>query len=251
VQGVVVLLNVNPRREVDSCHMDATTQALQLDLGPDLGSVSALLDRPPDAWLLYVIAHGAGAGMRHSFLESISAALTARGVATFRFQFPYMEAGRRAPDSPAVAEATVRAAVKQAAELAPALPLIAGGKSFGGRMTSGAAASSLPDARGLAFLGFPLHPPGRRGTRRADHLVRVDLPMLFLQGTRDQFAQSDLITGVCQRLGPRATLHTVEGADHSFGVPKSSGRTPAGVLDELADALVHWVRSRVLGEDRR
>jgi predicted alpha/beta-hydrolase family hydrolase len=223
---------------------------LKLDLG-DLGSVSALLERPPDAWLLYVLAHGAGAGMRHSFLQSISAALATRGVATMRYQFPYMEAGSRRPDPPAVAEATVRAAVGQAAVAAPDLPLIAGGKSFGGRMTSGAAASSLAEVRGLAFLGFPLHPPGRPGTRRADHLVRVDLPMLFLQGTRDQFAQSDLIAGVCQRLGSRATLHWVEGGDHSFGVPKSSGRTPAAVLDELADMLVQWARTLVLGQDRR
>jgi hypothetical protein len=223
---------------------------LKLDLG-ELGPVSALLERPPDAWLLYVLAHGAGAGMRHSFLESISGALASRGVATLRYQFPYMEAGSRRPDPPTVAEATVRAAVSTAAEAAPDLPLIAGGKSFGGRMTSGAAATSLPGVRGLAFLGFPLHPPGRPGTRRADHLVRVDLPMLFLQGTRDQFAQSDLITGVCQRLGSRATLHPIEGADHSFGVLKSSGRTPASVLDELADTLVQWVRSRVLGQDRR
>ena len=226
-------------------------QELRLDLGPDLGFVSALLERPPDAWLLYVLAHGAGAGMRHSFLEAISATLSSRGVATFRYQFPYMEAGSRHPDSPAAAEATVRAAVSAATEAAPELPVIAGGKSFGGRMTSGAAAGALPGARGLAFLGFPLHPPGRPGTRRADHLVRVELPMLFLQGTRDQFAQSDLIAGVCQRLGSRATLHSIEGGDHSFGVLKSSGRTPASVLDELADTLVQWVRSRVLGSDRR
>jgi predicted alpha/beta-hydrolase family hydrolase len=222
---------------------------LGVDLGPGLGVVSALLERPPDAWLLYVLAHGAGAGMRHSFLESMSAVLATRGVATLRYQFPYMQAGSRRPDSPAVAEATVRAAVCRGALAAPDLPLIAGGKSFGGRMTSGAAAGSLPGVRGLAFLGFPLHPPGRPGTHRGDHLVRVDLPMLFLQGTRDQFAQTDLMTSVCQRLGPRATLHPIEGADHSFGVPKSSGRTPAAVLDELADTLVQWVRSRVVGQD--
>ena len=223
---------------------------LTLELG-DLGRVSAILERPPEAWMLYVVAHGAGAGMRHSFLQSISAALATRGVATLRYQFPYMEAGSRRPDPPAVAEATVRAVIGRAMVEAPELPLIAGGKSFGGRMTSGAAASSLPGVRGLAFLGFPLHPPGRPGTRRADHLVRVELPMLFLQGTRDQFAQTALITGVCQRLGSRATLHSVEGADHSFGVLKSSGRSPGAVLDELADTLVQWVRSRVLGEDRR
>ncbi|HEX5963834.1 MAG TPA: alpha/beta family hydrolase [Gemmatimonadales bacterium] len=227
------------------------TQQLQVSVGADRGHVSALLDRPPDAWLLYVIAHGAGAGMRHSFLESIVAVLGSRGVATFRYQFPYMEAGARRPDSPEVAEATVRAAASAAAAAAPELPLIAGGKSFGGRMTSGAAAKSLPGVGGLAFLGFPLHPPGRPGTRRADHLDSVEVPMLFLQGTRDEFARLDLITGVSGRLGDRALLHLVEDANHSFDVSKRSGRTRASVLDELADTLVQWARARVLGRSGR
>jgi predicted alpha/beta-hydrolase family hydrolase len=227
------------------------TQQLQVSVGPDGGHVSALLDRPPDAWLLYVLAHGAGAGMRHSFLESIVAVLASRGVATFRYQFPYMEAGARRPDAPEVAEATVRAAVSAAAAAAPELPLIAGGKSFGGRMTSGAAAKSLPGVGGLAFLGFPLHPPGRPGTRRADHLDNVEIPMLFLQGTRDEFARLDLITGVTGRLGDRALLHLVEDANHSFDVLKRTGRTRASVLDELADALVQWARARVLGRSGR
>ena len=227
------------------------TEQLQVGLGPDRGHVSALLDRPPDAWLLYVLAHGAGAGMRHSFLESIVAVLASRGVATFRYQFPYMEAGARRPDSPEVAEATVRAAVSAAAAAAPELPLIAGGKSFGGRMTSGAAAKSLPGVGGLAFLGFPLHPPGRPGTRRADHLDRVEVPMLFLQGTRDEFARLDLITGVSGRLGDRALLHLVEDANHSFDVLKRSGRTRASVLDELADTLVQWARARARGRSGR
>jgi uncharacterized protein len=218
------------------------TQELKIGVGTGSGSVSALLDRPGDAWLLYVLAHGAGAGMRHRFLESMAAALTARGVATLRYQFPYMETGSRRPDSPAVAEATVRAAVEQALVFTPPLPVIAGGKSFGGRMTSGAAAGSLPGVLGLAFLGFPLHPPGRPGTSRADHLDRVKLPMLFLQGTRDQFAELALITGVSARLGSRATLHLVDDADHSFGVPKRTGRTPSSVLDELADTVVEWAR---------
>jgi predicted alpha/beta-hydrolase family hydrolase len=223
---------------------------LSLDL-EDLGRVSALLERPPDAWLLYVLAHGAGAGMRHKFLESIAAALVARGVATLRYQFPYMEIGKKRPDSPGVAEATVRAAVGRAGSLAPELPLIAGGKSFGGRMTSGAAARGLlPAVKGLVFLGFPLHPPGQPGTGRAEHLHHVDLPMLFLQGTRDQFARLDLLTSVCRTLEPRAMLHLVEDGDHSFGVPRSSGRGQAAVLDELADALVHWARSTVLPGSR-
>jgi uncharacterized protein len=230
--------------------MTAKTQNVQLHLGPDLGQVSALFERPPDAWITYVLAHGAGAGMRHHFLESISEALARRGVATLRYQFPYMEAGRRRPDSPAIAEETVRAAAQHAAELAPDLPIIAGGKSFGGRMTSNAAATSLAGVRGLAFLGFPLHPPGRPATSRADHLDNVEVPMLFLQGTRDQFAGLDLITAVCARLGPRAKLHLVDGADHSFGLPRRSGRGSAAVLDELADAVVQWTQSAVVGTAR-
>lgn len=227
--------------------MTATTQNLQLDLGPGQGPVSALLLRPAGAWLLYALAHGAGAGMRHRFLGSISEALASRGVATLRYQFPYMERGGRRPDTPAVAEATVQAAAREGLNAAPDLPLIAGGKSFGGRMTSGAAAKSLPGVRGLAFLGFPLHPPGQPGTSRADHLAHIGIPMLFLQGTRDQFARVDLITSVCGRLGNRATLHLVEDADHSFGVPRRSGRTPESVIEELADTLVKWARSHVTG----
>ena len=213
-----------------------------------LGSVSALLERPPGAWLIYVLAHGAGAGMRHKFLESMAAALADRGVATLRYQFPYMEAGLKRPDSPRVAEAAVEAAVRRTAESTPDLPIIAGGKSFGGRMTSGAAARGLlPGVRGLAFLGFPLHPPGQPGIQRADHLDQVNVPMLFLQGTRDTFAKLDLLEPVCRRLDPRATLHLIEGGDHSFSVPKSSGRSASGVLSELADTLVSWARPLVPG----
>jgi predicted alpha/beta-hydrolase family hydrolase len=219
---------------------------LRLEISDPIGEVSAFLLRPPDAWLLYVLAHGAGAGMRHPFLETISAALAARGVATFRYQFPYMEAGRGRPDVPAVLEATVRAAISKASEIVPELPVIAGGKSLGGRMSSGAAAAEpLERVKGLAFLGFPLHPPGQPGTRRADHLERVDIPMLFLQGTRDAFARLDLITGVCRSLGPRATLHVVDGADHSFGVLKRTGRTPDQVLDQLTATIADWARALV------
>jgi predicted alpha/beta-hydrolase family hydrolase len=219
---------------------------MRFELPGGIGSVSAVLDQPPDAWLLYVVAHGAGAGMRHSFLESMARALAERGVATFRYQFPYMEAGSRRPDPPAMLEATVRAAVEKAAEIAPGLPLIAGGKSLGGRMTSGAASESpLTGVLGLVFLGFPLHPPGKPGTNRAAHLDRVELPMLFLQGTRDQFAELDLIRPVCRDLGERATLHLIEGGDHSFNVPKRSGRTPAQVVAELSDTLVSWARSLI------
>ncbi len=207
---------------------------------PGSGTVSALLDAPPGATLGYVLAHGAGAGMRHPFLEAMAARLAARGIATFRYQFPYMEAKKKRPDPPNIAVAAVQAAVQEASRRL-SLPLVAGGKSFGGRMTSTAAAESpLEGVRGLAFLGFPLHPPGKPGTARADHLDRVTVPMLFLQGTRDEFAEPALLKEVLQRLGRRATLHAVDGGDHSFGVPKASGRSKDDVLDELAEALSSW-----------
>jgi len=201
-----------------------------------------LLVAPPDARALLVLAHGAGAGMRHAFLEKIAQALGERGVATFRYEFAYMEQRKGRPDPPAVAEARVRAAVQEAARVAPGLPIFAGGKSFGGRMTSQAQASEpLPGVRGLVFLGFPLHPPGRPGTARADHLAAVRIPMLFLQGTRDDFAGLDLLRPVVARLGERATLHLVEGGDHSFKVLKRSGRRDVDVMEELADTIASWV----------
>jgi predicted alpha/beta-hydrolase family hydrolase len=179
--------------------------------------------------------------MRHPFMEAIASRLAPRGIATFRYQFPYMEAGKKRPDAPAVAAAAVRAAVAEAARRLDGLPLIAGGKSFGGRMTSTAASEApLDGVRGLAFLGFPLHPPGKPGTSRADHLDRVTVPMLFLQGTRDEFAEMSLLVPVVERLGRRATLHRVEGGDHSFGVPKASGRGKSEVLDEVVEALSSW-----------
>lgn len=210
---------------------------------PDAGPVSALLLRPPGAWLLYVLAHGAGAGMRHAFMNDIADALAGRGIATLRYQFPYVESGGNRPDSPEVAEATVRAAVAAARSAAPDLPLVAGGKSFGGRMTSNAMANGLLDGvRGIVFLGFPLHPPKRPGVSRAAHLTRVEVPMLFLQGTRDQLAQLDLLTPLVADLGSKATLHIVEGADHAFAVLKRSGRSRAEVLDELAGTTAEWAR---------
>ena len=184
----------------------------------------------------YVIAHGAGAGMRHPFLEAIAHALLARKVATLRYEFPYMEARKSRPDSPAVAVARVREAVIRAASEWPGLPLFAGGKSFGGRMTSTAQSEApLPAVRGLVFLGFPLHPPGKPSLTRAEHLSAVPVPMLFLQGTRDEFAQRPLLTEVCERLGPRAALQWIEGGDHSFKVGK--GRD---VIAELADQILAW-----------
>ena len=216
------------------------TEALTFEV-PGSGAVSALVERPADARLGYVLAHGAGAGMTHPFLEDMARRLAARGVATFRYQFPYMEAKRKRVDPPEVAIAAVRAAVWEASSRLAGLPLLAGGKSFGARMTSSAAAASaLPGVRGLAFLGFPLHPPGRPDTKRAEHLGRVDVPMLFLQGTRDDFADLTLLEPVVSGLGERATLHLVGGGDHSFGVLKSSGRTKDAVLDELAEAVSRW-----------
>lgn len=221
---------------------------LEISVGDRIGRVSGLLTRPDDARVLYVLAHGAGAGMRHRFMEAIAAALAERGVASLRYQFPYTEAGARRPDPPTVLEATVRAAVAAAGDIAPGLPLIAGGKSMGGRMTSGAAARGpLPGVAGLVFLGFPLHRPKQPSEDRAAHLSQVTLPMLFLQGTRDELADLGLITGVCARLGPLATLHVVEGADHGFDVLKRSGRTGEEVLEELADTVVAWCRARGIG----
>src|SRR5881394_4605628 len=211
-----------------------------------VGEVSGLLLRPADARLLYVLAHGAGAGMRHPFLESLAQRLADRSVATLRYHFPYMKRRASRPDPPAVAAATVRAAVEEAARVAPGLPLVAGGKSFGGRMTSTAQAEEpLPGVRGLVFLGFPLHPPGRPDDKRAEHLAQVRIPMLFLQGDRDEFADLKLLKTVVKRLGERAKLHLVEGGDHSFKVLKRSGRTDADVMTELVQAIVGWARKLV------
>lgn len=216
-----------------------TEQELDFDSG--YGRVSALLLRPKGAKRLYVLAHGAGAGMRHPFMEQIAHALAERDVSTFRYQFPYMEEGKRRPDPAHMAEGTVRAAVAAAREACPDLAILAGGKSFGGRMTSQAQAKeSLPDAVGLVFLGFPLHAPGRVGDRRAAHLADVHVPMLFVQGTRDSLADLDLMRGVTERLGERATLHVVEGGDHSFKVLKRSGRSSDEVMEELADIVARW-----------
>lgn len=200
-----------------------------------------LLTSPQQTRALYVLAHGAGAGMKHPFLERIAQTLATKGIATFRYEFPYMQSGKNRPDPPAVAEAAVRDAVAEAARAAPGLPIFAGGKSFGGRMTSQAQSSQpMPGVRGLVFLGFPLHPPGRPGVSRAEHLTSVDVPMLFLQGTRDEFAQLDLLRQVVRGLGDRATLHLIEEGDHSFKVPKRTGKNEADVMNELADTFLRW-----------
>ena len=204
--------------------------------------VSGLLVAPADARACFVLAHGAGAGMAHPFLASVARGLAGRGVATLRYQFPYMERGAKRPDAPATAQAAVRAAVGEAARLLPALPLFAGGKSFGGRMSSQAQAeSAMPGVRGLAFLGFPLHAPGKASDERGRHLFEVRIPMLFLQGSRDEFADMGLLQPLVERLGAHAALKVLAEADHSFRVPARSGRKDAEVREELIDALAAWI----------
>jgi uncharacterized protein len=206
------------------------------------GTVSGLFDLPAGAHTCYVFAHGAGAGMNHPSMASVADDLCRQGVATLRYQFPYMERGSHRPDPPSLCHATVRAAVAEAAGLAPGLRLVAGGRSFGGRMTSQAQASApLPGVSGLAFFAFPLHPAGRPSQERADHLSSVSIPMLFLQGTRDDLATLELLQPVVQRLGARATLKLLQDADHSFHVRASSGRRDPDVRQEAVLALVDWI----------
>jgi predicted alpha/beta-hydrolase family hydrolase len=202
-----------------------------------------ILVRPPDAWALYVLAHGAGAGMRHPFLESVSGALAAGGIATLRYEFPYMEAGGRRIDPKPVLEARVREAVAAAQE--HGLPIFAGGKSMGGRMTSQAQAREpLPGVLGIAFVGFPLHPAGKPSVERAEHLRGVNVPMLFLQGTRDELADLALLRPIVSA-SPLAQLHVVDDADHSFHVRKKSGRTDAEVMVELAQTIARWAKENL------
>ena len=209
----------------------------------DGDQVSALLKVPPGASSCLVLGHGAGAGMTHPFMAAVAQGLAERGLATLRYQFPFMEHGSKRPDLPKVAHATVRAAVAEARRCCPDLPLVAGGKSFGGRMTSQAqAAVAMPGVAGLAFLGFPLHPAGKPSIERAAHLDAVEVPMLFLQGTRDELADLALLQPVVERLGARATLHRVDDADHAFHVRARSGRTDAEVLGEMLDILAAWTR---------
>lgn len=221
--------------------MAVKTQELKLDIAR-IGTVSAILMQSDDARACYVLAHGAGAGMRHVSMDKIAEGLAARGIATFRFNFPYMENKQGRPDQPAVAHATIRAAVEQAARLCPGVMLVAGGKSFGGRMTSQAQSKTpLPNVKGLAFLSFPLHADKKPSTERAEHLAHVEIPMLFLQGTRDGLADLGLLKPVVAALGPKATLHEVEGGDHSFAVLKKSGRSNEDALAEVLDVLAAWI----------
>jgi predicted alpha/beta-hydrolase family hydrolase len=210
--------------------------------------VSGLLQAPARPRACYVLAHGAGAGMNHPFMVAVAAGLAQRAIATLRYQFPYMERGGKRPDPPRLAQAAVRAAVAAARTLVPRLPLMAGGKSFGGRMTSQAqAAAPLEGVRGLAFLGFPLHPAGKPSRERGQHLFEVKLPMLFLQGTRDALTERDQIEPLCQALGARVTLKLSADADHSFHVPAKTGRKDAEVMAEMLDAFAGWVDDVIAG----
>ena len=253
---------MNDEAERDGAGAIVTGAPRELELVTTGGEkVTALLIHPEDALALLVLAHGAGAGMRHPFMEGLARRLGERGVATLRYQFPYMEAGKRGPDRPPVLIRTVRAAVSRARAIADTTPIFAGGKSLGGRMTSTTAAEAgwraEPGAAhdqdeveravlGIVFFGFPLHPPGQPSAERAEHLEQVKVPLLFLQGTKDAFATLELLRPVLTSLGPHATLHLIDGADHGFAVPKSTGRTAEDVLDELADTTVEWMR-QVLG----
>jgi uncharacterized protein len=210
----------------------------------EVGEAPGLLIRPSAARWLYLLAHGAGAGMCHPFLAGVAGALGARGVATLRWQLPYLAAGRRRPDPPAVLVASVRAAGAAARRLAPELRIVGGGKSLGGRMTSTALAAGLEGIEALIFLGFPLHPAGRPGTRRADHLRAVAVPMLFVQGTRDALAEPALLGPVIAQLGDRATYHEIAGADHAFAVRKRDRRDGPAVIDEIADVIAAWLAAR-------
>nr|WP_202627018.1 alpha/beta family hydrolase [Steroidobacter agaridevorans] len=203
--------------------------------------MSALLQLPPNARACFVLGHGAGAGMTHAFMADLANALEARQIGTLRYNFPYMESGSKRPDPPALCHATVRAAVEEARKLAPGVALIAGGKSFGGRMTSQAQATKpLAEVRGLAFVGFPLHPAKKPSTERATHLSDVKIPMLFLQGTRDELADLTLLEPIVQKLGPSATMKRIDGADHSFHVLARSGRNDREVMEELAETIASW-----------
>jgi predicted alpha/beta-hydrolase family hydrolase len=220
-------------------------EKLRIEINESLGAVSGLYRTPEEAFALLVLAHGAGAGMDHPFMEALANALYDEGVGTLRFQFPYMEQGSRRPDRPGVAHEAVRAAVREAKERAPLLPLFAGGKSYGGRMASQlAAAGGLGEVKGLVFFGYPLHPAGRPGKVRADHLAEVAQPMLFLQGTRDRLAEVDLIKEVCKKL-PKSTLHFLPDGDHSFRTLKRTGITQEQAVKQLAAWTAGWMEEWV------
>jgi uncharacterized protein len=226
----------------------ATPESVTITLS-DTERVSGLLDAPTKPRACYVLAHGAGAGMTHPFMAAIASGLAERGIATLRYQFLYMEQRSKRPDPPKLAHAAVRAAVLEAARRLPEVPLFAGGKSFGGRMTSQAqAASAMAGVRGLVFLGFPLHPAGKPSNERAKHLSEVGIPMLFLQGTRDELADLSLLEPICRDLGARATLKLFQDADHSFHVPARSGRKDADVRAEMLDTMADWMGKMIASQ---
>jgi len=217
-------------------------ERIQIAVNADI-TVSALFLHPPSAHACYVFAHGAGAGMEHAFMTATAQELADLGVATLRFQFPYMERGSKRTDPPALCHATIRAAVDTATRRLPNIPLFAGGRSFGGRMSSQAQAeAALPNVRGLVFLGFPLHPAGRPETTRAVHLVKVTIPMLFVQGTRDELAKLSLLEPLVEQLAPRTTLHRLQDADHSFHVPAKTGRKDPEVRKEALISVNEWMK---------
>lgn len=218
-------------------------QEIRFAASESSGEVSAILVRPRNARWIMALSHGAGAGIRHAFMAGLARSLAKRGIATFRYQFPYMEQGKRAPDPQSILLATVRSAVEAAREHGSDLPLLAGGKSLGGRMTSTAASvDALPGVRGVVFFGFPLHAPGKPSSERGEHLFKVRLPMLFFQGTRDNLADLTLLRPLCERLQQQGqvSLHIIDGGDHSFHVPKKSGRTDEDVLEEFGKVVAAW-----------
>ena len=219
------------------------TEKFQFQATKSSGKVSAVLMLPEEPGYLLVLAHGAGAGMNHSFMELLSGKLAARNFAVFRYQFPYFEQGKRIPDPPNILAATVSSAVETASDKVKGLPVYAGGKSLGGRMTSTAASKeALPNVRGIIFFGFPLHAPNKPSSDRAEHLFKVNIPMLFLQGTRDKLADLNLLKPVIKKLKEKASLQILEGADHSFHVLKSSGKKDEQIIEELADSSLNWVK---------
>jgi hypothetical protein len=225
---------------------EPTIGELRFVATPAAGEVSAILLKPPECRALLVLGHGAGAGMRHRFMDGLAEALATRGIGTFRYQYPYAEAGRRRPDPVPTLTGTVRAAVAAARETEPDMPLFAGGKSMGGRMTSAAQAeSSLPGVRGIVFFGFPLHRPGDPSDARADHLCDVEIPMLFIQGTRDRLAEIGRIESVVGKLGERAAIHVVEDGDHGFDVLKRRRKSTSEVYDETASAVRFWIEANL------
>jgi predicted alpha/beta-hydrolase family hydrolase len=237
--------NVSSRIQLTTTFLEdyVTSREFDLEVGSAIGSVSAIFHAPDELDAVYVFAHGAGANMRHAFMQSLADQLADQRIATLRYNFPYMQTGRKRPDPPDILEATVRAAIDRACALAQGKSVIAGGKSMGGRMTSQALAKQHdPRVRGIVFFGFPLHQPGKPSTDRAAHLAAVRVPMLFLQGTRDSLAQLDLIRQVCASLGARTTLHIIDGADHSFAVLKRTGMSNESVRAELAVTVSNWLR---------